>query len=103
KPALADRAGALAMPRASGDVRFEDVTFSYGKERPEGAGIIEKLNLHIAPGDRVALVGPSGAGKTTLVNLMLRLFDVEGGRILLDGHDIRDLTQASLRAQFGVV
>jgi ATP-binding cassette subfamily B protein/ATP-binding cassette subfamily B multidrug efflux pump len=103
KPALADAPDAVEIPRAKGDVRFEEVTFSYGKERPEGAGIIEKLDLHIAPGERVALVGPSGAGKTTLVNLMLRLFDVESGKVLLDGHDVRSLTQGSLRAQFGVV
>src|SRR5690606_35152421 len=66
-------------------------------------GIIENLNLHIRPGERVALVGPSGAGKTTIINLALRLFDVEEGRILIDGHDIRSVTQGSLREQFGVV
>ncbi|MGO4836085.1 ABC transporter ATP-binding protein, partial [Rhizobiaceae sp. 2RAB30] len=66
-------------------------------------GVIENLNLHVRPGERVALVGPSGAGKTTIVNLALRLFDVEKGRILIDGHDVLSVTQASLRAQFGVV
>lgn len=98
-PAIRDAADAQIMPRAQGDLRFENVTFHYGK----GGGIISDLNLHISPGERVALVGPSGAGKTTIVNLALRLFDVEGGRILLDGRDIRTLTQGSLRAQFGVV
>ena len=98
-PAIRDAEDAIALPRASGDIRFENVSFHYGKE----GGVIDDLNLHIRPGERVALVGPSGAGKTTIVNLMLRLFDVEGGRILIDGRDIRDLTQASLRAQFGVV
>jgi ATP-binding cassette subfamily B protein/ATP-binding cassette subfamily B multidrug efflux pump len=78
---------------------FENVAFHYGK----GGGVIDNLNLHIKAGERVALIGPSGAGKTTIVNLALRLFDVEGGRILIDGHDVRTLTQASLRAQFGVV
>lgn len=87
------------MPRAQGDIRFENVSFHYDK----GEGIIENLSLHIRPGERVALVGPSGAGKTTIANLMLRLFDVESGRILIDGHDVRDVTQGSLRAQFGVV
>ena len=98
-PAITDAPGAVVMPRARGDIRFENVSFHYDK----GSGIIDDLNLHIRPGERVALVGPSGAGKTTIVNLMLRLFDVESGRILIDDHDIRDLTQASLRAQFGVV
>ncbi len=99
KPAIRDAADAVAMPRAKGDIRFENVSFHYGKE----GGVIDDLSLHIRPGERVALVGPSGAGKTTIVNLALRLFDVEQGRILIDGHDVRDVTQASLRAQFGVV
>ncbi len=99
RPAIRDAADASILENGRGDIRFEDVSFHYGRE----GGIIEGLNLHIRPGERVALVGPSGAGKTTIVNLMLRLFDVEGGRILLDGQDIREITQASLRAQFGVV
>jgi len=98
-PAIRDAPDARVIPPAKGDLRFENVSFHYGRE----GGIIEGLNLHIRPGERVALVGPSGAGKTTIINLMLRLFDVESGRILLDGHDIRDVTQASLRGQFGVV
>ncbi len=99
EPAIRDRPDAQVMPRVKGDIVFDDVTFNYGKTR----GVIDNLDLHIRPGDRVALVGPSGAGKTTVVNLALRLFDVESGRILLDGRDIRSVTQASLRAQFGVV
>ena len=98
-PAISDAPQAGVMPRANGDIRFENVSFHYEKD----GGIIDNLNLHIRAGERVALVGPSGAGKTTIVNLMLRLFDVQGGRILVDGQDIRDVTQASLRAQFGVV
>jgi len=100
RSALSDAPGAVAMPRVRGDLRFENVSFHYG--RADG-GIIDHLDLHVRPGERVALVGPSGAGKTTIVNLALRLFDVESGRILLDGRDIRSVTQASLRAQFGVV
>lgn len=99
KPALADAVDATVLPRVAGELRFEDVTFTYGK----GSGGIQHLDLHVRPGERVALVGPSGAGKTTIVNLALRLFDVESGRILIDGTDIRAVTQASLRAQFGVV
>ena len=99
RPAIRDAADAKVLPRAKGDIRLENVTFHYGK----GEGIIENLNLHVRPGERVALIGPSGAGKTTVVNLILRLFDVEGGRILIDGQDVRSVTQASLREQFGVV
>jgi ATP-binding cassette subfamily B protein/ATP-binding cassette subfamily B multidrug efflux pump len=99
RPAIRDAPDAKVMPRAMGDIRFENVSFHYGK----GGGIIENLNLHIRPGERVALVGPSGAGKTTIVNLALRLFDVEAGRILIDGQDVRSVTQGSLREQFGVV
>ena len=99
KPAIRDSADARTLPPARGDIRFENVSFHYGK----GGGVIENLNLHIRPGERVALIGPSGAGKTTVVNLALRLFDVEGGRILIDGQDVRSVSQASLRAQFGVV
>ncbi|MBE7185753.1 MAG: ABC transporter ATP-binding protein [Methylobacterium mesophilicum] len=99
RPNLRDSADAVEISRARGEIRFENVSFHYGKE----GGVIENLSFTIRSGERVALVGPSGAGKTTIINLLLRLFDIEKGRILLDGRDIRAMTQASLRAQFGVV
>ena len=100
EPAIRDRPGAAVLDRSAGHIRFEDVVFRYGKKHGE---LFDGLDVEIRPGEKVGLVGPSGAGKSTFVNLLLRLFDVEGGRITLDGHDIRDVTQASLRDQFGVV
>ena len=82
-----------------GDVRFDDIEFHYGKE----GGVISGLSLEIRPGEKVGLVGPSGAGKTTLVNVLLRMYDLEGGRILIDNQNIADVTQDSLRSQIGVV
>ena len=97
--AVVDAPGAAALPRVKGDIRFENVAFHYGK----GAGVIEGLSLAIRPGEKIGLVGRSGAGKTTLTNLLLRFYDAEGGRILVDGRDISKVTQESLRAQIGVV
>jgi ATP-binding cassette subfamily B multidrug efflux pump len=82
-----------------GGVRFEGVRFGYGTER----GVLHGLDIAIAPGERVGLVGPSGAGKSTLVNLLLRFFEPEAGRILIDGQDIAELTQESLRARIAMV
>ncbi|MEM9300501.1 MAG: ABC transporter ATP-binding protein [Pseudomonadota bacterium] len=96
---VTDRSDAEALPAAQGHIVFDDVRFHYGKE----GGVIEGLSLAIRPGERVGLVGRSGAGKTTLCNLLLRFFDVEGGTVLIDGHDVRAVTQDSLRAQVGVV
>ena len=99
EPALADRPGAAVMGRAKGDIEFDRVVFHHGKD----GGLFDSLTLRIRPGEKVGLVGPSGAGKSTFVNLLLRLYDVEGGVIRLDGQDIASVTQASLRDQFGVV
>ncbi len=82
-----------------GRVAFEDVSFSYDPARP----LIEHLDLVAEPGQTIAIVGPTGAGKTTLANLLLRFYDVDGGRITLDGVDIRDMRREDLRAEFGMV
>jgi ATP-binding cassette subfamily B multidrug efflux pump len=97
--AITDRTGARVLANVRGDIRFDDVTFHYGKE----AGVIDDFDLHIRPGEKVGLVGRSGAGKSTIVNLLLRFYDAEGGRVLIDGTDIATVTQESLRAQIGVV
>jgi len=97
--ALTDRPGAKPLAVSEGGIRFENVSFHYGK----GDGVIENLDLDIRPGERVGIVGPSGAGKSTLVALLLRLHDVERGRILIDGQDVAEVTQDSLRESIGVV
>lgn len=98
-PDVADRPGAVALDRARGAVTFEDVRFGYDAERP----VVDGLTLTIAPGETVAFVGPSGAGKTTVLALAPRFYDVDAGRVTLDGRDVRDYTLASLRRQIGVV
>jgi ATP-binding cassette subfamily B multidrug efflux pump len=82
-----------------GRIAFEDVRFGYGRE----TGVLEGFSLAVRPGEKIGLVGRSGAGKSTVVNLLLRFFDLEGGRILIDGKDIAGVTQESLRAQISVV
>ena len=97
--AVVDAPDAKPLQVTRGDIRFEDVQFSYGGDKP----VIERLNLHIRPGEKIGLVGRSGAGKSTVVNLLLRFYDIEGGRLLIDGQDIAHVTQDSLRAQVGMV
>lgn len=99
RPDLQDAPDALDLGRAEGAVAFEDVRFAYGRD----AGGVDGLNLQIAKGEKIGIVGASGAGKSTLVALLLRLYDVEGGRITLDGRDIRELTQESLRRNIAMV
>ncbi|KPQ11814.1 MAG: ATP-binding cassette, subfamily B, bacterial [Saliniramus fredricksonii] len=96
---VTDMAAARPLGVRDGAIRFEDVSFHYGAE----AEVLERFDLAIAPGEKVGLVGPSGAGKSTIAALLLRLHDLEGGRITIDGQDIARVTQDSLRAQIGVV
>ncbi len=96
---LVDVPDARELTVRAGAIRFENVSFNYGRE----AGILENLDLSIRPGEKVGLVGPSGAGKTTITSLLLRLHEVEGGRILIDGQDIAGVSQDSLRRQIGIV
>ncbi|MEZ2219868.1 ABC transporter ATP-binding protein [Rhizobium sp. RCC_161_2] len=96
---LVDRPGARDLQIVRPDIRFEHITFHYGR----GSGIIEDFSLTVRAGEKVGIVGRSGAGKTTLVNLLLRFYDLEGGRILIDGQDIATVRQESLRAEIGMV
>lgn len=100
---LADAPDAVVLPRVRGDVRFEGVSFAYGRKSESGRGGVDGISLHIRPGEKIGVVGASGAGKSTLVSLLLRLYDAEQGRILIDGSDVRNVTQESLRRQIGMV
>ena len=101
--AVVDAPGAVALQVSRGEVRFEGVSFAYGATGPNARQVIDRLTLHIRPGEKIGLVGRSGAGKSTLTSLLLRFYDVGAGRILIDGQDIAGVTQDSLRAQVGMV
>src|SRR5947199_1443058 len=98
-PEIKDAPGAKSLVVTSGNLRFEDVRFSYDPERQ----ILKGLSFEVPAGKTVAIVGPSGAGKSTISRLLFRLYDVSSGRILIDGQDIRNVTQSSLRASIGMV
>ncbi len=99
EPEIQDRPGAKPLALRGGEIRFEGVDFAYQPER----GILHGVDLLIPAGRKVAVVGPSGAGKSTLARLLYRFYDVTGGRVLIDGQDLRDLTQDSLRRAIGIV
>ena len=99
EPAIRDRPGAVAKPRPRGEIVFDAVRFAY----PGGVPVFDGLDLRVAPGSTVAFVGPSGGGKSTLLNLIPRFFDVDAGRVAIDGVDVRDATLVSLRAAIALV
>jgi ATP-binding cassette subfamily B protein len=98
-PEIKDIPGATPLVVTSGNVRFDNVQFAYDPERP----ILKGLSFEVPAGKTVAIVGPSGAGKSTISRLLFRLYDVSSGRVLIDGQDIRNVTQSSLRASIGMV
>ena len=99
KPEVVNKPDAIALPEIKGEIKFEDVSFQY----VENVDVLKEVNLHIKPGENVALVGSTGAGKSTLVTLIHRFADVTHGRITVDGHDIRDVTRHSLVSQMSMV
>jgi ABC-type transport system involved in Fe-S cluster assembly fused permease/ATPase subunit len=99
KPEIEDKPGAPPLNVTHGTIRFEDVTFAYEPDRP----ILKGLSFEVPAGHTVAIVGPSGAGKSTISRLLFRFYDITGGRILIDGQDIRDVDQHSLRETIGMV
>ncbi|MXX27281.1 MAG: ABC transporter ATP-binding protein [Caldilineaceae bacterium SB0668_bin_21] len=99
EPDLKDAPHAFALPPIAGRVDLENVHFNYKEDEP----VLRGVTITAEPGERVALVGETGAGKSTVIRLIARFFDVTGGAVLIDGHDVRDVTQASLRAQLGIV
>jgi len=98
EPAIQDKPDAIEIPTIKGDVEFRDVTFAYVEEP-----VLRDVSFKVKAGETIALVGPTGAGKTTIINLLARQYEIEQGAILIDGMDIRDVTMASLRSQVGVV
>jgi ATP-binding cassette subfamily B multidrug efflux pump len=99
RPSVQDQADALPLAKIKGEVRFEQVNFEYEQGKP----VLQDVSLEAAPGQTIALVGPTGAGKTTIILLLSRLYDVSSGAISIDGRDIRSVQQASIRQQLGIV
>jgi ATP-binding cassette subfamily B protein len=104
EPEVVDRPGAQSLPRIRGDVRFDDVHFAYGLRGGElGEEVLHGIDLDVAAGTTVALVGHTGAGKSTIAKLLARFYEPTSGRITIDGHDLNGVTQESLRRQLGIV
>jgi len=98
-PAIEDAPDAIALEEVMGEVQFKDVSFGYSEDHP----VLKHISLEAKPGKTIALVGPTGAGKTTIINLLTRFYDIDSGEILIDGHDIRDIRQDDLRRKLGIV
>jgi ATP-binding cassette subfamily B protein len=101
QPTIVDRPGAIDLVHCEGDVRFASVDFAYGGD--DAPLVLSNFNLHLSPGETVALVGRTGVGKSTVARLLTRFYDVTDGAVEIDGHDVRDLTLASLRSHIGIV
>ncbi len=99
KPEIADREQVIELPEIRGEVEFKNVSFAYDKDTQ----VLNNVSFHIKPGETIALVGPTGAGKTTIVNLISRFYDVTGGNIYIDGYDVKDVSIESLRQQMGIM
>lgn len=94
-----DKEGALILQQTDGSMELQHISFSYRKDTP----LLKDLNLHVKQGQKVAIVGPTGCGKTTLINLLMRFYDIDAGKIYVSGHDVKEMTKDSLRANFGMV
>jgi ATP-binding cassette subfamily B protein len=108
RPDLEDRPDALELPRIEGEIRFEDISFAYARRRGSEDGeppvlALDGVSLHVEPGETVALVGATGAGKSTMAKLVARFYDPTEGRVLVDEHDLREISSSSLRSQMGIV
>jgi len=96
---VAEKPSAIVLPKLRGEIEFQNVHFAYGKNKP----LLTDVSFHADPGETIAIVGPSGSGKTTVINMIPRFYDVTSGQVLVDGHDVRDVTLSSLRSQIGIV
>ena len=103
KPDIASENDAVELPPIKGEVKFEDVSFIYDKGTPAETRVLENVSFTIKPGETIALVGPTGAGKTTIVNLISRFYDIDSGKIFIDGYDLTEVSLESLRRQMGIM
>ncbi len=103
KPDIASENDAVELPPIKGEVKFEDVSFIYDKGTPAETRVLENVSFTIEPGETIALVGPTGAGKTTIVNLISRFYDIDSGKIFIDGYDLTEVSLESLRRQMGIM